>query len=148
MLSVIVEVNKINELSNLEYVIGSYVQARSGDICDFGQKTLYLISTRTITDLAFIAQNAMKIPLSLDLVKMPWGVEASNIYDKLSILSHSGILKEGDGENEWYFFGDMEAAKIGMSEDVLERVALMQEIYFPCDEATIRKYIGYAYEDK
>ena len=93
------------EESILSYVIGSRIDSTKSMKSKDEPHCLNTISTRTITNLAFIAEY-VEIPLALNFMKVPWGVEAAQLLDKLSYLSYLDHIKWDDKQKKWLFCKD------------------------------------------
>ena len=134
----------MKEIDILGYMIGSRMRCYETEESDHKQQSFCTISTRTITDLAFLAvYRNIRIPLNF--MKMPWGIEAAQIYDKLSILTYSGYIRENGNENSWCFSKNINQIKtqilIQNDESTLENLDLIIKTTSTLDDDELTEFV-------
>lgn len=140
----------MKEIDLLGYLIGFWVnrgaqnrENSTREISPDQQQLPEAISTRTITDIAFISV-CRNIPLSLNFIQMPWGIEAAQIQDKLAMMSYLGYIRPNGSKFSWYFDKNLDWMRSRISKDdpkALIRINSTLEIISRYDDDELTKLV-------
>jgi hypothetical protein len=125
--------NASGSLDFISYAIG----ARAGGSSPGG-----MISSRAITDIAYLLETR-GVPTNMNYQGMPWGFEAAQLRDRLSVLEASGVLKKAEGGHAWHFSGD--AGKIkgrleGNYPEVTAKIEAVMKCIGTLDDPGLREH--------